>query len=169
MSRILLVCSLILTFCANASQPQVYRWKDENGNWVFSDVPRQGSEKVSLNKPISIPTTDTSVLTPKKENKALNYEVKISSPSHQQTLRENTGTVYVTGQVTPVFSRGLTVQLSLDGKLVSDKQTNTTFALRNIDRGEHQLIMYLYDEHGARIATSTMSTFYLHRANRINP
>ncbi|BBN83048.1 hypothetical protein PA25_30330 [Pseudoalteromonas sp. A25] len=169
MRRILLVSCLVLTFCAMASQPKVYRWKDENGNWVFSDVPRQGSERVNLNKPISIPTADTSVLSTTKEKKAIAYEVKISSPGSEQTLRENTGTVYVTGQVKPVFSKGLTVQLSLDGKIVSDRQTNTTFALKNVDRGEHKLIMYLFDEHGARIATSPASTFYLHRANRINP
>ncbi|OHU86092.1 MULTISPECIES: DUF4124 domain-containing protein [Pseudoalteromonas] len=169
MIRILLVFSMILTFCATASQPQVYRWKDENGNWVFSDVPRAGSEKISLNKPLSMPTTDTSILKPKKVNKAVQYELRISSPGHQQTIRENTGTVYVSGQVKPVFSKGLTVQLSLNGQLVSDKQTNTTFALHNLERGEHHLVMYLFDEHGTRIATSPQSTFYLHKTSRINP
>ena len=41
------------------------------------------------------------------------------------------------------------------------------FALRNIDRGEHQIKLELLNEKGKVIASSEAVTFYMHRA-RIN-
>ena len=69
-------------------------------------------------------------------------------------FRDNSGSVYVAGGIKPIFKRGFRVQLYLDGKPHKDPQTHSMFALRNVDRGEHQIKMDLIDDKGKVIASS---------------
>ena len=142
---------------------KVYRWKDDNGNWVFSDLPRPGAQQITLKKSMNMPAVDTKILNPKAKQQTIEYNVKITSPNHEQTLRENTGTINVNGQVQPNFSKGLKVQLSLDGKATGPMQTNAAFVLKNVPRGAHSLILRLYDTQGKLLAQSDATTFFLHR------
>nr|KJZ09202.1 hypothetical protein TW77_10235 [Pseudoalteromonas rubra] len=161
---------LCLVYSGSAvSDQKVYRWKDKNGNWVYSDVPKKGSEKVKLStNMLTMPATDTSILTPNPTTPAVTYKAKITAPSDQQTLRENSGSVYVSGLVTPRFANGFQVQLLLDGKPAGPKQTSASFALRDVPRGEHKLQMKVFDDKGMLVAQSAVTTFFLHRASLLN-
>ena len=96
----------LMALIALPSEAKIYRWKDKNGNWVYSDTPKKGAQQVKLNKPLVMPSTNTDILQPNLNQKSISYQAKITSPSHEQTIRENTGTVYVTGQVIPSFHKG---------------------------------------------------------------
>ncbi|CAM5218367.1 hypothetical protein [Alishewanella longhuensis] len=48
-------------------------------------------------------------------------------------------------------------------------EDSTAFVLRDIDRGEHNIQLELLDQSGKLIATSPLTTFYLHRASLITP
>ncbi|WP_240650312.1 DUF4124 domain-containing protein [Pseudoalteromonas rubra] len=161
---------LCLVYSGSAvSDQKVYRWKDKNGNWVYSDVPKKGSEKVKLStNMLTMPATDTSILTPNSTTPAVTYKAKITAPSDQQTLRENSGSVYVNGLVTPRFANGFQVQLFLNGKPAGPKQTSASFALRDLPRGEHKLQMKVFDDKGMLVAQSAVTTFFLHRASLLN-
>ncbi|WP_247749626.1 DUF4124 domain-containing protein [Pseudoalteromonas viridis] len=161
---------LCLVYSGSAvSDQKVYRWKDKNGNWVYSDVPKKGSEKVKLNtNMLTMPATDTSILAPNSTTPAVTYKAKITAPSDQQTLRENSGSVYVNGLVTPRFANGFQVQLFLNGKPAGPKQTSASFALRDLPRGEHKLQMKVFDDKGMLVAQSAVTTFFLHRASLLN-
>ncbi|MBE0369773.1 DUF4124 domain-containing protein [Pseudoalteromonas aurantia] len=161
--RLLFLGCFVLFSSSVLADSKVYRWKDEQGNWVFSDVPRQGAQEIQLNKSMTMPAVDTSILNTQASQKAIEYTASITSPNHEQTLRENTGTIYVTGQIQPSFSNGLKVQLTLDGKATGPMQTSTTFVLHNVPRGEHSLLLRLYNEQGKVLAQSDPTTFYLHR------
>ncbi|MCG7566690.1 DUF4124 domain-containing protein [Pseudoalteromonas sp. CnMc7-15] len=156
-------------FNANATNKSIYVWKDENGVLVFSDSPRKGAEKVKLNSPaMSMPSTNTQIL--EQDNSAdqgVNFSVAITTPNQEETIRDNTGSVHVTGQVSPRFMQGHRVQLMLDGKPYDKPQSSTVFVMRNVDRGAHQVRLRLVDGNGKQLATSEPVTFYLHRRSVI--
>lgn len=165
---LLVLCMLLPTF-ADAQAKKVFVTTDENGVLVFSDSPQVGAEEVNfLARPNVMPATDPTL--PKARQPASEqYEISIMQPEDQATVRDNTGSVHVSGRITPSFKRGLRVKLLIDGQAQAEPQNSTIFVLRDIERGEHKLEMQLLDATGKVIATSPVSTFYLHRASRINP
>lgn len=163
-----LIFIVLLSLPVDAYQAKVYVWRDENGVLVFSDSPRPGAEEVKVEEKNDVlPSVDTSILDIKPQVIEDKYEVVITQPESNATIRDNSGSVFVSGGIKPIFKRGFKVQLRLDGKIYEKPQTHSMFALRNIDRGEHQIKLELLDEKGKVIASSDTVTFYMHRA-RIN-
>lgn len=152
-----------------AGSAKVYVWRNEQGVLVFSDSPRPGAEEVKIKSDNVIQSSvDTSILDIKPKAIEEKYQVEITQPENNATIRDNTGSVHVTGRIKPVFKRGLKIQLYLDGNPYEKPQTHSMFALRNIDRGEHQIKMELIDNKGKVIASSLPITFYMHRASALN-
>lgn len=166
-TRFILI-AFISVLCAevNAGSTKIYVWRNADGVLVYSDSPKPGAEEVNVENPnISNSSVDTSILdiTPKAiEN---SYQVEITQPANSATIRDNTGSVYVSGRIKPIFKKGLSIALTLDGKPYLKPQTNSMFILRDIERGEHQIKMDLLDEKGKIIASSSSITFYMHRAS----
>jgi len=160
----------IFTFnAAEAASSRIYVWKNEKGQLVYSDSPQPGAEEVDVksSNTVSSPSIDTSILDLKPKKIVESYTVTIISPTDQKTVRDNTGSVYVAGKVEPIFKKGLKLQLILDGSSHGEAQDHSRFALRNIDRGEHQIKLNLLNEKGKVIASSDDITFYMHRASVI--
>lgn len=152
----------------NASTAKIYVWRNESGELVYSDTPKPGAEEV-ITKPGNIikssTTLETQVLDIQAKEIAEEYQVTINHPKDNATIRDNTGSVFVSGVITPIFKRGLKIQLILDDKPYQEPQKDTRFSLRNIDRGEHQIKMQIFNEEGKVIALSKPITFYMHRAS----
>jgi len=165
---IAIVLSITLTFPVLATSAKIYVWRNDQGVLVFSDSPKAGAEEVTLKKGNTVVpamSIETSLLdiTPKVLKNE--YEVIITQPKNNATIRDNTGSIYISGGIKPVFKRGFMVQLYIDGKKHKKPQNNSIFSLRNINRGEHQLKMELLDNTGKVIASSKVTTFYMHRAS----
>ena len=165
LSVILLMSSLAIP--VQATSTKIYVWRNEEGVLVFSDSPRPGAEEVDVADTNIMKSANTSILDIKPKEIDNNYIVEITQPKNNATVRDNTGSVHVTGRIKPIFKRGLTIQLSIDDKPYGKPQTHTRFALRNIERGEHQIKMDLIDQKGKVIASSEAVTFYMHRASVI--
>lgn len=164
---------LLLTqaFAVFASSAQVYVWRNEQGVPVFSDSAKPGAVKLDIKEPTTVKSSiDTSILDIKPKAINNNYQVEIIQPEDKATIRSNIGSAYVTGQINSIVKPGLTIQLYLDDKPYKKPQTHSTFILRNIDRGEHQIKMALLNDKGKVIATSSTVTFYMHRTsvNKVN-
>ncbi|MFB1015692.1 MAG: DUF4124 domain-containing protein, partial [Alteromonadaceae bacterium] len=71
--------------------------------------------------------------------------------------------VYINATISPLFQPGFKIELYLDGKLYKRQLHRTIFSLENIDRGEHQIKMALINKEGKVIASSQLTTFYMHR------
>lgn len=173
MAWIKYVCLILLatlTFnAADAASSRIYVWKNEKGQLVYSDSPQPGAEEVDVKSTntISTPNVDTSILDLKPKEIKESYSVSIVSPTDKGTVRDNTGSVYIAGAVSPIFKKGLMIQLLLDGSPYGGPQDHSRFALRNVDRGEHQIKLNLLNEKGKVIASSEPITFYMHRASVI--
>jgi hypothetical protein len=164
---------LILLLAASSVQAQqtkkVFVTRDENGVLVFSDSPQPGAQELTLSSKANIMAATDPTLPARKAPAKEPFTVEIAQPEDQGTVRDNTGSVYVTGKISPMFERGLRVRLLVDGKAQAEPQSNAVFILRDVMRGEHKLQMELFDQNGKLIATSPVTTFYLHRASVISP
>lgn len=167
--RLLLVSILfiILATPAHSSTSKIYVWRNHEGVLVFSDTPHPGAEEVKR-------TSSNVVKSARVETKELDinpqiieesFSVVINSPQDQSTIRNNKGSVYISGGIIPKFKLGHTVQLYLDQKKHQKPQKHSIFSLRNVDRGEHKIKMDLLDDKGKVIASSKSITFYMHRAS----
>ncbi|HCM46659.1 MAG TPA: DUF4124 domain-containing protein [Colwellia sp.] len=170
MIKLLLLTLLGITLAApvHPKSSKIYVWRNEKDILVFSDSPRADAEEVKT-KPgniIQLSTSiDTEVLDITPQEMLEEYEIVINTPKNNATIRDNTGSIYISGGIKPRFKTGLEVQLLLDGKPHNKPQTHSMFSLRDINRGEHTIKMLLLDEEGKVIASSTSVTFYMHRAS----
>lgn len=170
MIKLLLLTLLGITLAApvHPKSSKIYVWRNEKGILVFSDSPRADAEEVKT-KPgniIQLSTSiDTKVLDITPQEMLEEYEIVINTPKNNATIRDNTGSIYISGGIKPRFKTGLEVQLLLDGKPHNKPQTHSMFSLKDINRGEHRIKMLLLDEEGKIIASSTSVTFYMHRTS----
>ncbi|KTF13974.1 DUF4124 domain-containing protein [Pseudoalteromonas sp. H105] len=152
----------------HAGEKKIYSWKDKNGVLVFSDTPKPGAIEVKLTSQVlSMPTTDTRILNETKPTTIKPFKIEIASPENEQTVRENSGSVYVNTRVLPRFESDFKVQLFVDGIAHAKPSETNTFALRNVDRGEHSLQVKLFDPKGKLIAVSPISIFFMHRQSAL--
>lgn len=162
----LLLISIVTPVHANTSK--IYVWRNADGILVFSDTPKPGAEEMSTKQGNVIQSTtsiETKVLDITPQEIPEQFAIDITTPKNNATIRDNTGSIYISGAIKPRFKSDLNVQLMLDEKPYDEPQKNATFSLRNIDRGEHKIKMLLIDDKGKVIASSEPVTFYMHRAS----
>ncbi|WP_394227628.1 DUF4124 domain-containing protein [Pseudoalteromonas spongiae] len=165
-----LLIFIMLLPVTNLAAKEIYMWRDENGVLVFSDTKRPGAKVISLadDKATSMKKADTSIFDkPDDPNKKIEYGVEIVSPSHEETIRDNTGSLHVSIRITPSFNPKYKVQLLFNGKRNTPPQSKSVFVMRNVDRGAHTIQAQLFDEKGNAVATSEQITFFMHRASSI--
>ncbi|MEW6989045.1 DUF4124 domain-containing protein [Colwelliaceae bacterium 6441] len=157
-----------MSFPISATSTKIYVWRNADGVLVYSDSPKPGAEEVAVKNPNAISSSiDTSILDINPKAIVEKYQVEITQPANNATIRDNTGSIYVSGRIKPIFKQGLKIQLFLDNQPYDPPQSHSMFVLRNIERGEHQVKMDLIDHKGKVIASSKPITFYMHRASVI--
>lgn len=165
---IFIMLAVSLSTLVSATSTKIYVWRNADGVLVYSDSPKPGAEEIEVKDPNSTSSSiDTSILDINPKVIEEKYHVEISQPADNATIRDNTGSVYVSGRIKPIFKQGLKIQLMLDNKPYEKPQSHSMFVLRDIERGEHQLKMDLIDNKGKVIASSKAVTFYMHRASVI--
>lgn len=166
---VFLSCLLIFSSTALANEKVIYVSRDANGVMVFSDSPSPGAEEFKLSSHRNIVAATAVEFPERKAAPAEEFTISIVQPQPEETVRDNTGSVYINGNVSPRFQRGHQIQLLFNGKPHGQPQRKALFVLRELDRGEHNIQLELLDQNGKLIATSPVTTFYLHRASLISP
>ena len=164
------LCVILLSTQLFAEATKIYTWRNEKGELVFSDTPKLGAKEIKVipKNNISSPI-DTSILNTVPQKNDEKYQIKINKPKQEASIRDNTGSVYIAGEIQPTLKTDQKIQLYLDGKKYQKPQYNPVFILQNVDRGEHQIKMALLNNLGKVIATSEITTFYLFRISKIKP
>ena len=173
--KIILYFVLIL-FAVSASA-ELFKWKDADGNIIFSDQPPPGIDKSgkevkkeTLPHINTVPAPDLSKLratnpASSQEGSSASYKsLAIVSPAHDSEIRENSGKVQVTVRIEPdIFvDRGHQLIIHLDGNEVF-KGENTSVLLDNVDRGTHNIKASIVNDQGFVLRETRMTTFTLHR------
>ncbi|OQX13945.1 MAG: hypothetical protein BWK73_10730 [Thiothrix lacustris] len=147
--------SLLLMFgLVSASvQAEIYRWIDAAGNTVYGDNP----PKQSAAKPVDLPiltVADSPVPAAKPEpapapaeEETAYTDFAITSPSTDEAIRANEGNVTVSVSLKPALKPGDGVALYLDSKQVGSG-ASLSFALTDIERGEHSVFAVLSNAEG---------------------
>jgi len=160
--------AFVMSFPLSATSTKIYVWRNADGVLVYSDTPKPGAEEVEVKESNSMSSSiDTSILDITPQVIEEKYQVEINQPADNSTIRDNTGSVYVSGRIKPIFKQGLKIKLLVDNQPYDEPQSHAMFILRDIDRGEHQLKMDLINDKGKVIASSKPITFYMHRSSVI--
>lgn len=166
--RILTLISLLLmSIVANAA---VYKWVDKDGKVHYSDEPKDNAQVVELKEntqnEIALDVTKETSMTEPKEI-TIDYQLKIISPSEEETIRDNSGDFDVIASITPELTSRQFFVLRLDDKIYGDPQTSPVFSLKGVDRGEHKLVVQAVAQNGKVLASSSTRTIFLHQASQV--
>lgn len=147
---------------------QVYTYIDEEGNRVFTDSPRNGSNAQQLQlapsnrmNPPPAPTVPAQMAEP---GPVLNYQLlRILIPQPDASIRDNAGNLIVTATSEPGLHPGHGYRLLLDGQPLAAAGRSPVFALENIDRGTHQIAVEIVDAQGRIVERTPSQPFHMLR------
>ncbi|MFN3579421.1 MAG: DUF4124 domain-containing protein [Pseudomonas sp.] len=181
-----LTLGVLITLMSASAAAQIYKWKDAEGNTIFSDQPHPGSQTIEL------PPTNT-VETPRPNRPAPSggfnsteddqaqlgepgsYRVlKIASPEDGEAIRSNEGSVNLTINTEPALSSGHLLRAEIDGELRQEavpgnNQPVQRMTLHNIDRGSHSIRVLIFNSRGEQIQGSSAITVHLQRTSVNQP
>ncbi|GGW93022.1 DUF4124 domain-containing protein [Alteromonas halophila] len=159
---------LLFGLLSSVATAQVYKVVQEDGTVLYTDDPVAGSEQIEFDDATRNVATPLATPTPPKPSPADDkekpqYNVSISTPQPEATIRDNRGNVTIRAQKTPA-NAAVRFQLVFDGKA---RQTNNSgvFALTGVNRGAHNYQVKLLDNKGKTLASTPSQTLYLHQAS----
>lgn len=168
-----LAALLAVCLVSTVVSAEVYRWKDEDGNLIFSDSPQPGAEKIELKE-----TTVVPALTPPRRTErkpaapatSAYTAISITQPGAEETLR-NMPTIQFAASLSPPLrtGRGHRVQFFLDGNATGKPLSSTTLTLDNVPRGEHRVEAAVIDADGRELLRSEPRTFFVHQTSIQHP
>ena len=167
--RSLLLVGLLAASCQAVAA--LYKSIDEDGNVVFSDQPSEGAEPVKL-EPINVmdslqtPSSDSDAATDgtPPEVAAVTYDVTITQPETDTTIRANDGNIMVSVSLDPPLKEGHQLWYKVDGEPMTASAATST-VLKNVNRGTHAITVSVVDENSKPISTSAAITIHLMRVS----
>jgi hypothetical protein len=158
--------AVLLTMPSSAQG--IYKWEDENGQTHYSDVPQEGAIEIELQpvQTFAAPAVKSTANEDRADNKKKQgYEAfEISSPSDEETIWNNGGTISVNLTASPALKEGHLILLYLDGKSVAEPAKGTSAQIPNVERGTHTLQAELLDSKGRSLMKSSLITIYVQLA-----
>lgn len=168
-----LTLALLLCLFASSALAEVYKYRDNEGNIVFSDQhnPAGSEELIHIQPPNSVPSSSkpkahTGLKKTTKKNlnlqKDLYSQVVIASPTDDSSIRANDGVVTIKVRSTPPLDAGAgdLVKVYLDG-IPAAQGISTNIQLENLDRGEHNITAQIIDADGQVLKKSESVKFFL--------
>ncbi|MBO6228593.1 MAG: DUF4124 domain-containing protein [Shewanella sp.] len=150
------------------AQATVYKWVDKDGKVHYSDEPQPNAQVVELKEKtlnqIALPLPKTDSNNANQAIESIQYKVNITSPAEEETVRDNNGDFDVVATITPELKSQYLMVLKLDGTPVGQPQIGGIFKLKNIDRGEHTLVVDALTQNGKVFASSSPRKIFLHQA-----
>jgi hypothetical protein len=164
------VFALCLLLSVLPSQAQVYTYIDAQGNRVFTDQPRPGNAKKVQLPPGNRMPTPAARTTSGQATENLQAEplfrygmLRLLIPEPDATIRSTEGELIATATSEPGLQRGHRYRLLLDGKPTGQPGPSPVFALKNIDRGTHQLAVEILDEQNRIVERTANQPFHMQR------
>lgn len=157
---------------------ELFKWKDEDGNTIYSDQPPPGGQKedseidqqelpaiITMPAPRVSPSASTSSQQDNQGEAYINYqEFSVLAPEHDSIVRENSGKVTISIRVEPnIFvERGDILVIYMDDKEIV-RGDQTSIMLDNVDRGTHTIKAQILNNRGEIINETDVTRFTLQR------
>ncbi len=176
----LLLALLVVTVASLTSisdaHAAIYKTTDAEGNVVFTDVPPKDDAKSveitqgnSYRPEVATPAAEDEEDMAEDTPTAGYDKIAITSPAHDEALRENTGNISVSVALDPALNTaaGHRLQVLVDGQIAGEAPS-ATVSLQNIDRGTHSLIAQVIDANNSVLASSSAVVVHLQRYSILN-
>jgi hypothetical protein len=174
MKRLLVL--LVLITCT--VQAEIYKSKNDKGEWVYSDKPSPNAERMKL-PPLSTyapppalqrSVSDSEDPEPAQTNDKYKSMVFVE-PVNDATVRENSGLVKVIVGLDPPLKikKGHKIQFYLDGNPYGEAGASSAIIVKEVDRGTHVLKAQVLGVEGKLVFRAKPVTFHLHRESLNNP
>lgn len=166
---------LIFFMALPAFARDVYKWTNEEGVVIYSDIPQEGAERIRVDTGSRAPDPRAGEESGAQsgagdEADAVTYEsLEITQPENDATVRSNEGKVTVSLSLTPTLGEGHEVRVIVDGAELEDGMKGTLFSLNNLNRGTHSLQTRVVDADGNTLISSNSISFHLRQASIIKP
>jgi len=163
MKRLLVL--LVLVACS--VQAEIYKSKNDEGEWVYTDTPSPNAERMKL-PPLStytpVPVSQSPVSAPVKFSDTYKSMVFVQ-PKNDATIRDNEGTVKASVKLEPLLmgQQGHKIQFYLDGSPHGTPVTSSNLILKNINRGAHSLGARVLNADGKPLFSADQVSFFIHR------
>lgn len=167
MKRLLALFALLLPLVTAA---QVYEIRDESGRVIgYSDTPPPGStnsQQIEVREPnTSAPPPDIPrppPPPPAEEKRA--YKVNITNPATETVIPiGDAGNFTVNVRVAPDLHEDDQLQLFVDGVALGEPQRRPNFALVNVYRGAHDIMIRAVSADGDNLGESETIRIYVRR------
>jgi hypothetical protein len=170
--RILCLITLFLFALPGVTAEKAYKIVHPDGTVEYSDQPAEGGEEIRIQKAPTTkmekaPALDTRPDKESNQQDIPDYTLTITSPTNDETIRDNTGNVTLSGLVSPSLRGIHRLRWSMDGNALS--QTGVSVSLENVDRGSHTVRLEVVDLNGNVLTASEPVTFHLIRVSTIPP
>ncbi|MBI2800661.1 MAG: hypothetical protein HYX63_10340 [Gammaproteobacteria bacterium] len=173
--RQLVALYALLAWCTGCGAIDIYRSVDPERGVEYSDTPRPGAKHIVIEPALPTPAPspngvvggklpaaapDAASTVPRAYQK-----IVITSPSDQETIRDNGGNILVSVQCLPALQTtfGHRMSLLVDAAPSEAPGTATNFTLTNLFRGTHTLQAVVGDAAGHELLRSAVATIYVHR------
>ena len=156
---------------ATSGGKKVFKHVNPDGTITYSDKPAPGAKEVEVPtvptyKPPKVPQF-TPYQEPKKPVPFAYDSIKITSPANDETIRDNTGNVTVTVAVSPGLRAGDRIEYLMDGTAM-ERTSQTSFEIKNMDRGSHMITAQVVDASGNVLNTANV-TVHMQRTSILQP
>jgi hypothetical protein len=161
----LIIVGLVLSTSVHAGK--IYKTVNEDGTISYSDQPTPGAVEVNFASNtttiVQNPTLKTKQLKIIKQKKPVEYELSITSPAIDETIRNTMGNVTISALVTP-NAPGY-YELSLHEQKL--RSTSGTFLVKDLPRGEYSYQINFVSTSGKVIASSAVRRFFMHKPSAL--
>ncbi len=143
----------------------VYKWQRPDGTVEFSDQSRSGSEEVTVERPMIVPSRLPPSSQSVSTDSPFNYQrLEIVEPAPESTFRNQAAeSIKVLVKAEPSLRKQHLLLLLLDGQAIDEGGRDTTFFLPRLDRGSHTLQVEIRSSEGATIEQSNIIPIHVHR------
>lgn len=148
---------------------RVYRVVDAQGNVSFSDDPpaNSGAEEITIGPTNRMPRVEPRESILEEEDPGagdVDYEIVITSPAHEQTLRHPQAPTPVVYSITPPVGDDHEVAMLYDGNPRASMSLPA-----DIPRGQHTVQIVVLRGDGTQVDASDEVVVYVHRPSRLIP
>lgn len=170
--RILIV--IVTCLLCTPAWCEIYKQVDKDGNVVYTDVPNKKNAKPLKVQPVTTFKSGNSSRRFReggesgssrrdKDNNRKDYKLAISSPSHDEAIRADNGSVTIQASVNPGLASNHTLVFFIDGNEIS-KGSNSQTSAQDLARGSHTAQVKITANQTV-IASSKVITFHLLRTS----
>jgi hypothetical protein len=154
-----ILCGVLCACCVFANATEIYKTKDKNGNWIYTDQPPSAdSEQVKLPPINTLPPAQNHVpISNSTRDRAAaqdeHYEVRIISPRENVTIPPGQRDLAIAVNLSRPLDPDHLLMFFINGELLEETRSSSVL-VQEVYRGAHTLVVEVVDVNGRSLGKS---------------